>query len=174
MTWRYPLYVLGLVIASTSGLAQSNSPPSSSPTRSSPHAALVAFIAEQGPGEWRGAKLVGTEIYNENSERIGEVNDMLVADSGHVVAVVIGVGGFLGLGEKNIAVPFQSIEWVSRSMTEGMHKGNTGGTAAESRAREADLFRQRGGDPQHGVLRITKADLRAAPPFSYAGSAGRR
>lgn len=45
-------------------------------------------------------------VYNQEGERLGSVNDLLVSPDGSVVAAVIGVGGFLGIGEKEIAVPF--------------------------------------------------------------------
>ena len=44
-------------------------------------------------------------------EKIGDINNLLVAQNGSIAAVVIGVGGFLGIGEKNVAVPFDSLSW---------------------------------------------------------------
>ncbi len=45
-------------------------------------------------------------VYNQEGERLGSVNDLLVRPDGSIAATVIGVGGFLGIGEKEIAVPF--------------------------------------------------------------------
>ncbi len=43
--------------------------------------------------------------------RVGEIEDLLIDGSGQIRAVVIGVGGFLGLGEKSVAVPFEEFAW---------------------------------------------------------------
>lgn len=46
-----------------------------------------------------------------NQDRIGDINNLVVAKDGSIEAVIIGVGGFLGMGEKNVAVPFDSLTW---------------------------------------------------------------
>ena len=48
-------------------------------------------------------------VYDQSNVRIGEINDAFVDKDGKVVAFIIGVGGFLGLGEKDVAVPFNSV-----------------------------------------------------------------
>ena len=60
-------------------------------------------------GEMRASKLIGTRVNNEAGERIGEVNEIVLAKDGKVAAVVIGVGGFLGMGEHEVAVKFESL-----------------------------------------------------------------
>jgi sporulation protein YlmC with PRC-barrel domain len=58
--------------------------------------------------------LIGATVYSSadpDAEAIGDVNDLVVSPKGAVDAVVIGVGGFLGLGEKNVAVPFEDLTW---------------------------------------------------------------
>ncbi|TKT42616.1 photosystem reaction center subunit H, partial [Rhizobiaceae bacterium LC148] len=47
--------------------------------------------------------------YNPNNESIGDVNDLIIEEDGGVVAAVVGVGGFLGIGEKDVAVPMDKI-----------------------------------------------------------------
>jgi sporulation protein YlmC with PRC-barrel domain len=49
-------------------------------------------------------------VYDNRDNKIGEVNDLLLDSSGKVNAVMVGVGGFLGVGEKNVAVPFQALK----------------------------------------------------------------
>jgi len=61
--------------------------------------------------QWRASKLVGVNIYGADHQKIGDVNDVLVDHQGKAEAVVIGVGGFLGIGEKDVAVPFSAIQW---------------------------------------------------------------
>jgi sporulation protein YlmC with PRC-barrel domain len=74
-------------------------------------------MAQQSANHWRASKLVGLSVYGANNERIGDVNEVLVDRDGSAEAVVIGVGGFLGIGEKDVAVPFKSVEWMMTSDT---------------------------------------------------------
>ena len=67
------------------------------------------FVQKQGANEWRSSKLVGTNVYGPSDEKIGDINEVLIDSNGAVHAVVIGVGGFLGVGEKDVAVPFKSL-----------------------------------------------------------------
>ena len=63
-------------------------------------------------GEWRGSKLTGLAVYNNNDERVGEINDLIVGKDGKLESVVLGVGGFLGIGEHDVAVPFSRVKFV--------------------------------------------------------------
>ena len=49
-------------------------------------------------------------VYDPSNNKIGEISDVLVGPNGEVNAVIIGVGGFLGAGEKDVAVNFNSIK----------------------------------------------------------------
>ena len=49
-------------------------------------------------------------VYDHAGNRIGDVTDVLVSDDGHVTAVMVGVGGFLGIGEKDVALSFNTIK----------------------------------------------------------------
>jgi sporulation protein YlmC with PRC-barrel domain len=73
-------------------------------------AASISFITSQQSGEWMAHRLVGTKVLNAQAEDIGDVKDVVVDAKGTVVGVVIGVGGFLGLPEKLIGVPFSAIQ----------------------------------------------------------------
>ena len=68
----------------------------------------VKFYTEQG--EWRASTLIDTKVTNAAGETIGDINEVLIDKDGKVVAVVLGVGGFLGLGERHAAVTFSSLE----------------------------------------------------------------
>ena len=67
-------------------------------------------------GKFQNAKVmtasdfIGKRVYAKTGEDIGEVNDLIVTDNGSIQAVILGVGGFLGIGEKDVAVTMQSIE----------------------------------------------------------------
>lgn len=53
--------------------------------------------------------IIGKSVFNENDEKIGDVNDVVIASDGQSMYVLIGAGGFLGMGEKNVAVPFDRV-----------------------------------------------------------------
>lgn len=62
------------------------------------------------------SKLIGFPVYSSaanDAERIGEINDIVIGDDGNVNAVIIGVGGFLGVGEKNVAVDYSELQWTT-------------------------------------------------------------
>lgn len=94
-----------------------------------------AFIDAQHREQWLATTLIGTEVRGAADEDLGEVNDVLMDRNGNVVGAVIGVGGFLGIGEKDVAVPFNALELV------------------------------RNGDDEKLVLRKSKEELKAAPEF---------
>ena len=68
----------------------------------------VKFYTEQG--EWRASTLIDTKVTNAAGETIGDINDVLIDKDGKVAAVVLGVGGFLGMGERHAAVTFSSLQ----------------------------------------------------------------
>ncbi len=53
--------------------------------------------------------LLGSQVYSQEGESIGEINDMIVDLDGSIQGIVIGVGGFLGIGEKSVAVEMSSL-----------------------------------------------------------------
>lgn len=69
----------------------------------------VAPMATQRPGDHLTSKIVGQYVYSKSGEKIGDVNDLVVDASGKVTGVVVGVGGFLGVGEKNVALPWSAM-----------------------------------------------------------------
>jgi len=143
------------------------------------------FLTQESPDQWRGSKLVGLTVYGPNNERIGDINEVLVDRNGKVDAVVVGVGGFLGIGEKDVALPFNQVKFVdqARDTRAGtVASPNTpanpnapantntnlpGGTTTTTRADTSTTAR---GYPDHAVVNMTKDQLNAAPSFAYAGS----
>ncbi|HKJ63395.1 MAG TPA: PRC-barrel domain-containing protein [Hyphomicrobiales bacterium] len=74
-----------------------------------------AFKEEQTSSEWRMATYLGSPIYSASGEKMGDVKDVLFDRTGKIQTVVIGVGGFLGLGEKRVAVPFEVVTYVDEN-----------------------------------------------------------
>lgn len=70
-----------------------------------------------GEGQVLASYIIGEKLYtsaSDDAETIGDVNDVVIGPNGTAEAVVVGVGGFLGIGEKNVAVDFDKISWVDR------------------------------------------------------------
>ncbi|MBZ2168101.1 PRC-barrel domain-containing protein [Marinobacter sp. F4216] len=57
----------------------------------------------------RASKLIGTDVKTARDEKVGSVNDLLIDQEGQIVAVVVGVGGFLAMGEKNVAISWDKV-----------------------------------------------------------------
>ncbi len=74
-----------------------------------------AFKLTQGANEWRVANYVGQPIVNASGEKIGDVSDMLFDRGGKINTVVVGVGGFLGLGAKQVALPFETVTYSEQN-----------------------------------------------------------
>src|SRR6187200_2056512 len=64
-------------------------------------------------GEWRASKLIGVDVYNNQNEKIGDINEILLDPAGKVSGVVIGVGGFLGMGEHDVLVKLDQIKFIN-------------------------------------------------------------
>ena len=61
--------------------------------------------------------IIGETVYNgtgDDAENIGEVKDIVIGEDGSMQAVVVGVGGFLGIGAKEVAVDFAQLDWAER------------------------------------------------------------
>src|SRR4030088_2398402 len=56
---------------------------------------------------------VGINVYNDNNEKIGDIQELIIDKSGKVDNVFLGVGGFLGMGEHYVAVPMEKLKWVN-------------------------------------------------------------
>lgn len=85
-----------------------------------PTTTRAPFTVEQGYAAIDGdnivSRILGSAVYTsaaDDADTIGNINDLVVDGKGDLVAAVIGVGGFLGLGEKNVAVDFSQLQWVA-------------------------------------------------------------
>ena len=73
----------------------------------------IGFVDAQQEQEMLVSNLMGTQVYTGENESLGEINDVLLAEGGGLKAVVVGVGGFLGIAERDVAVPWEALD-VSR------------------------------------------------------------
>jgi hypothetical protein len=67
------------------------------------------FFPQQSTNEWRSSNLVGASVTGAGNQSIGKIEDVLIDRNGMVKAVVVGVGGFLGMGGKDVAIPFNAL-----------------------------------------------------------------
>jgi hypothetical protein len=77
----------------------------------------TSTAANTSASDWRASKLIGSAVFNQQNERIGDINELLLDNSGKVAQVVIGVGGFLGMGEHEVAVPFTDLRMAMDGST---------------------------------------------------------
>jgi sporulation protein YlmC with PRC-barrel domain len=68
------------------------------------------FLKEQTADDMLASSIIGKPAVNSQDETIGDVNDLVTDRSGKIVAALIGVGGFLGIGEKDVAVRFEDLK----------------------------------------------------------------
>ena len=151
----------------STALAQTTTPPTTAPATSTAPAEKMdtttapatkseaKFISSQGSDQWVASKFKGVDVMGPNDEKVGDVDDMLFDKDGNILAVVVGVGGFLGIGQKDVALDMAAFQVVPAS---------SGAT-----------------DPNNVKLKLsmTKDELKNAPAFAYykapaptAGTAG--
>jgi sporulation protein YlmC with PRC-barrel domain len=160
----------------TSAPSATQSQPMSS-TNTAPKSGAMAGstqpLAMPSPNQMMGADLRGANVYTANNESIGDIKDIVLTRDGNVDAVIVGVGGFLGIGEKNVAIPFRAIEIsenrdANMASTGAREPATTGSTATTTTSTTANT--QGTIKPQRIVLRnMTKAELEAAPAFRADG-----
>ena len=68
------------------------------------------FVAEQSAGQIKSDELVGTGVIGADGEEVGGIQSLILDEGGQVVAAVVGVGGFLGIGKKEVALPWDVLE----------------------------------------------------------------
>jgi sporulation protein YlmC with PRC-barrel domain len=74
-----------------------------------PAAGNLAFVSFS-PDQVRASTLIGQELYGSGDDTIGEVSDLVLQSDGKTRAALVDVGGFLGIGEKRVSIPFDQIQ----------------------------------------------------------------
>jgi sporulation protein YlmC with PRC-barrel domain len=160
----------------------------SAQTANKPAAADSTSASTHKEGEWRASKLVGVNVYNDANEKIGDINDVILDKSGKVENVVLGVGGFLGMGEHYVAVAYDKLKWSNeppRSTTattttpttnrpatnaDGTARPAANGTATTTGAATTTAEDRKANGywyPDHAIFNATKDQLKAMPQFKY-------
>lgn len=164
--------LVGSALLATVAFAQS-------PTATTDRANMAPAAASDSSfqGTWRASKIVGLSVYNDNNESLGSINDLLTDKNGNIKAAVIGVGGFLGVGEHLVAVPFEKIKFVnepvaytgaSNAPASRPASSTTTTTGAANPPASATTSKPNPWYPDHAVFNATKDELKAMPEFKYS------
>ena len=131
-------------------------------------------------GQWRLYKMISLDVYNQNNEKLGDISELLVDQTGKIQTAILGVGGFLGVGERLVAVNFDQLKFVNQPVelkvasstpasTASTKSADTGAqttTGAAATARPARSATEQW-YPDHAVINITADQLKAMPQFEY-------
>lgn len=147
--------VSGVLISDV--IAQSETPTAptkdqSAAPKESASASGTKFIMAQGADQWVFTKFRGMDVRGPDDVSIGSVNDLLFDKTGKIIGVVISVGGFLGIGAKNVAIDMSALDLITPE------SGNdTNNTPTDAN------------DPSNVKLKVmwTKDQLQDAPDFQY-------
>ena len=163
--------LLGGLLASAMlvpALAQTSPPPPASP------APAAQSTAPKAQGEmWRSSKLIGLNVYNDQDEKLGAISEILLDKSGKADFVVIGVGGFLSIGQHDIMVETSKLKFVDEPVrTSSTTTSTTGSATTDTANRPATTTTTTTTKskwyPDHAVLSgATKDSLKNMAEFKY-------
>jgi sporulation protein YlmC with PRC-barrel domain len=108
MAYRLALSASVLALAGSLAVAQAETMTNSSSGRS------MAAPSSLSTMHWLASDIYKADVYDNAENKIGVVTDLILDNSGNVTSAVVGVGGFLGAGKKDVAVPFKDLKVVSR------------------------------------------------------------
>jgi|SRR6185369_9336010 len=117
--------------------------------------------------EWQASKLIGINVYNPQNEKIGDIKELLLDQSGKVVDVAISVGGFLGMGSHDVAVKFDQLKWVNEPARSTTSSNDTANKPATTGANQSAKDTSKRTYPDHAVLNANKDQLKTMPQFDY-------
>lgn len=162
--------LLAAALMSSSAFAQTSTPSGNAP-------AVTNIAPKSNAGHWRSSKLIGVNVYNEQNDKLGDINEIILDPTGKVTGYVVGVGGFLGMGEHDILVEPTKIKFVNEPVRNAAaapatapagtsatpsNTRNVSNTSGTARAANEQWY------PDHGVLSATKDQLKAMPQFKYS------
>jgi len=109
-------------------------------------------------------------VENSAGENLGEINNVVLNEKGDVVAVTIGVGGFLGIGEKDVGVPFSALDFRTEAEMDAA-EADDAEDRAEAKQEQAEDRREARYDSEHAdivvVLNATREQLESAPAYVW-------
>jgi hypothetical protein len=114
-------------------------------------------------GLWQGSKLIHMDVYNTENQKIGDIKELMVDKTGKIESAVIGVGGFLGMGEHDVAIKFGELKWSNQKPSNNSASSSSGATTGTGSAGAANTTY-----PDHAILNASKDQLKAMPNFDYS------
>jgi sporulation protein YlmC with PRC-barrel domain len=188
---RATIIAIGLLastalVSVASAQTTDNKATSSSPSAAS-SASTVTTDNKSYSDQWRASKLIGLDIYNEQNEKLGDISEILLDKTGKVDGVIIGVGGFLGVGTRDIKVSMDKLKFVdepvrtsSSTRAPGAASGSSAPTttASNTNATMSDACSSSSAStssstskqwyPDHAILSgASKDQLKSMPEFKY-------
>jgi sporulation protein YlmC with PRC-barrel domain len=168
--------VAGSLLLASAAFAAEDTATTPAPSTS---AATTSASNTSFQGDWRASKVVGLNVYNEQNENIGSINDLLMDKSGSVKGAVISVGGFLGMGAHLVAVPYDKIKFSTEPIaytgasnapgaTGTARPASTTTTGAAGGSPPAAVSKPNPWYPDHAVINGTKDELKNMPEFKYS------
>src|SRR3954468_14825100 len=170
----------GTALLATVAFAQNPTATTDTPSSTS----TASTTTTTASGQWRTSKMDGIKVYNDANENIGSINDLLMDKGGNIKIAVIGVGGFLGLGEHLVAVPYEKLKFVNEAVAYTGAAGNNPNSAANRPAATTTTGAATGTDnkpattttatssskwyPDHAVFNASKDELKNMPEFKYS------
>jgi sporulation protein YlmC with PRC-barrel domain len=171
--------IFGSLLASTMlvpAFAQTNPPASTTPSAqpsTPPATSSSATVAPKAHGDmWRASKLIGLNVYNDQNEKLGDISEVLLDKSGKVDGIVIGVGGFLGMGKHDILVQMDKLKFVNEPVRTSSTTSTTTGSAARPATSPSTTTSTSSTAskwyPDHAVLSgATKESLKSMAEFKF-------
>jgi hypothetical protein len=146
--------ISALMVSGALAQADMSTQPAAKPD-AAPHD-TAKFIAAQSPDQWVFSKFKGTDVIGPDNAQVGNVNDMLFDKNGKILGLIVGVGGFLGIGEKSVAIDMSAFQPVPADTGSSTSGGNS-------------AVISRNDDPTMVKLKVswTKDQLKNAPDFQY-------
>lgn len=169
------LATLSASLLAGAAIAQTSAPnPPSSSTGTAPAATTQSKNQETnlaGQGKWRASKLMGVDIYGPDDKKVGDVTEVIVDKTGKIDMVTVGVGGFLGIGAKDVAIPFDQVTWSDQPMASPASAPATGAPATGAAGTNAGAGNAATGTAGTGTAGAGTAHSGAAGT-SAAGTSG--
>jgi sporulation protein YlmC with PRC-barrel domain len=91
-------------------------------------------------GNWLASEIYKADVYDPSEHKIGKITDLMIDSNGNVTGAIIGVGGFLGVAQKDVVIPFKELKVSKRDGKDWL------------------------------VLNRTKEELKTAPAYNNTGS----
>ncbi|NJM33911.1 MAG: PRC-barrel domain containing protein [Rhodomicrobium sp.] len=123
--------------AQTGAPAATDNVTTSKTTTTAKQTQSVTFVSRVNDNQMTASELMGMKVRTMAGQEVGDINDIIVDGEGRPAVAIIGVGGFLGLGEKNVGVPYESVQFAMQN------------------------------DERVASVDVTKATLETAPSFVY-------